>query len=76
MAALKERVVAIRQQNMPGSSLAKACDYTLNQWSRLAVFLQDGRLEADNNWCNAARGTTWWKALFVPRPSEKLALHR
>jgi transposase len=54
MAALKERVVAIRQQIVPGSTLAKACDYTLNQWSRLAVFLQDGRLEADNNWCEGA----------------------
>ena len=54
MAALKERVVAIRQQIVPGSALAKACDYTLNQWSRLAVFLQDGRLEADNNWCEGA----------------------
>jgi len=54
MAALKERVVALRQQIVPGSTLAKACDYTLNQWSRLGVFLQDGRLEADNNWCEGA----------------------
>jgi len=51
MAALKERLIAIRQQAVPGTNLAKACDYTLNQWSRLEVFLQDGRLEADNNWC-------------------------
>ncbi|HEX9047729.1 MAG TPA: IS66 family transposase [Verrucomicrobiae bacterium] len=51
MAALKERLVAIRQQIAPGGTLAKACDYTLNQWSRLEVFLRDGRLEADNNWC-------------------------
>jgi hypothetical protein len=54
MAALKDRVFAIRQQIVPGSTLAKACDYTLNQWSRLEVFLQDGRLEADNNWCEGA----------------------
>jgi hypothetical protein len=58
MAALKERVVALRQQMVPGSTLAKACDYTLNQWSRLEVFLQDGRLEADNNLVYAARGIT------------------
>jgi transposase len=51
MASLKERVVAVRQQAMPGGTLAKACDYTINQWSRLEAFLQDGRLEADNNWC-------------------------
>jgi transposase len=54
MAALKDRLVAIRQQVVPGSALAKACDYTLNQWTRLAVFLQDGRVEADNNWCEGA----------------------
>jgi transposase len=38
MAALKERLVAIRQQIAPGGALAKAC-------------LTDGRIEADNNWC-------------------------
>jgi transposase len=54
MAALKERLVAIRQQALPGSALAKACDYTLGQWSRLEVFLKDGRLEIDNNWCEGA----------------------
>jgi len=54
MAALKEQLIAIRQQIVPGSKLADACDYALNQWSRLEVFLQDGRLEADNNWCEGA----------------------
>jgi len=54
MAALKERLVALRQQMMPESKLAKACNYTLNQWTRLEVFLRDGRLEADNNWCEGA----------------------
>jgi len=51
MAALKERLVAIRQQIPPGSTLAKACDYALGQWSRLEEYLRDGRLEIDNNWC-------------------------
>lgn len=54
MAALKERLVAIRQQMAPGGTLAKACDYTLGQWSRLEVFLHDGRVEIDNNWCEGA----------------------
>ena len=54
MAALKERLVAIRQQLAPGGTLAKACDYTLGQWSRLEVFLHDGRVEIDNNWCEGA----------------------
>jgi len=51
MAAIKERLVAIRQQIPPGSTLAKACDYALGQWSRLEEYLRDGRLEIDNNWC-------------------------
>jgi transposase len=51
MAALKERLVAIRQQIPPGGALSKACDYALGQWSRLEEYLRDGRLEIDNNWC-------------------------
>lgn len=51
MSALKERLVEIRQQTTPGTQLAKACDYTLGQWSRLEEYLEDGRLEIDNNWC-------------------------
>jgi len=54
MAALKERLVAIRQQGQPGGTVVKACDYTLGQWSRLEAFLKDGRLEIDNNWCEGA----------------------
>ena len=56
--ALKERLLAIRQQVIPGGTLAKACDYTLNQWNRLEVYLEDGRVEIDNNWCYAVRGIT------------------
>jgi hypothetical protein len=54
MAALKERLGAIRQEVVPGGALAKACDYTLGQWSRLEEYLRDGRLEADNNICEGA----------------------
>jgi transposase len=54
MAGLKERLVAIRQQVVPGGALAKACDYTLGQWGRLEEFLRDGRIEIDNNWCEGA----------------------
>jgi len=54
MAALKDRLVAIRQQTPPGGTLAKACDYALGQWSRLEEFLKDGRIEIDNNWCEGA----------------------
>ena len=51
MAALKARLVAIRQQITPETKLAKACDYALGQWGRLEVYLQIGVVEFDNNWC-------------------------
>jgi transposase len=54
MAGLKLRLVEIRGQIPPGSKLAEACDYTLNQWSRLEVFLNNGAVEIDNNWCEGA----------------------
>ncbi len=54
MAALKERVVAIRQAIAPGGKLAQACDYALGQWSRWQEYLEDGRVEIDNNWCEGA----------------------
>ena len=34
---------------LPKSTLGKAIAYCLNQWPKLIVFLQDGRLEIDNN---------------------------
>ena len=35
----------------PQSALHKACAYSLNQWEALTRFLEDGRLELDNNYC-------------------------
>jgi hypothetical protein len=54
MAALKARLVALRQAIAPGGKLAQACDYALGQWSRWEEYLRDGRLEIDNNWCEGA----------------------
>lgn len=51
MAALKARVVEIRQGMAPGTRLVQACDYILGQWTRLEEYLKDGVLEIDNNWC-------------------------
>jgi hypothetical protein len=31
-------------------------DYALGQWTSLQVFLNDGRVEIDNNICNTASG--------------------
>jgi transposase len=38
-----------RRQVSPKTALGKAIQYCLNQWDKLVVFLQDGRLELDNN---------------------------
>ncbi|MBI3204800.1 MAG: IS66 family transposase [Myxococcales bacterium] len=35
----------------PSSDLAKAASYLVNQWQALTRFLQDGRLDLDNNLC-------------------------
>jgi transposase len=49
VSALKERMLSIRQAVLPGSQLAKACDYALRIWERLEVFLSHGAVEADTN---------------------------
>lgn len=54
MNALKTRLVALQQSLNPGGALAKACDYALNQWSRMEEYLKDGIVEIDNNWCEGA----------------------
>jgi transposase len=38
----------------PQSQLGKAITYTRNQWPKLNTFMQDGRLELDNNRCERA----------------------
>ena len=38
-----------RPRVLPKSALGTAIAYCLNQWEKLEVFLQDGRLELDNN---------------------------
>ena len=38
-----------RQRVMDGSSIAKAIDYSLNQWTGLSRFLLDGAVPIDNN---------------------------
>jgi transposase len=53
---------------LPRSLMGKAIDYALNQWPSLRVFLEDGRLEIDNNLLeNAIRPTAIGKKnwLFI-----------
>lgn len=36
-------------QTLPKSAFGQAINYCLNQWDKLVAFMQDGRLEIDNN---------------------------
>ncbi|MDB5830140.1 MAG: transposase [Variovorax sp.] len=54
MERLKARVTEISATLDPSSKVVKACKYTLGQWTKLEVYLEDGRVEIDNNWCEGA----------------------
>lgn len=78
MAALKTRLVELRQQITPGGKLAQACDYALGQWSRLEEYLSDGRIEIDNNWCEGgmrpwALGRKNWLHIGSPQAGPRIA---
>jgi transposase len=78
MAALKARLVEVRQQIAPGGKLAQACDYALKQWSRLEEYLRDGQIEIDNNWCEGAirplaLGRKNWLHVGSPEAGPKIA---
>lgn len=78
MAALKTRLIEIRQQIPPGGKLSQACDYALGQWSRLEEYLSDGRIEIDNNWCEGAMrpwavGRKNWLHIGSPEAGPKIA---
>jgi transposase len=51
---LKAKITQIALQALPSSKLAEACQYALNQWARLKLYLQDGRIEIDQNLCENA----------------------
>jgi len=42
-------VLAERQRHLPGSDVAQAISYTLNQWHKILVCFEDGALELDTN---------------------------
>lgn len=71
MAQLHRQLVETRTAVLPKSVLGRACDYALGQWSRLEVFLSDGRIEADNNWAeNAIRPVVLGRKNFLHIGSE------
>ena len=58
-------MLALWQKNrriLPQNSLGKAISYALGQWESLAIYLQDGTIEIDNNLVeNAIRPTALGK---------------
>ena len=71
MDALKTQLVSARAASLPKSVLGRACAYALGQWTRLEVFLGDGRLEIDNNWAeNGLRPVVLGRKNFLHIGSE------
>jgi transposase len=69
--ALRPRLEVEREKNLPQSPLGKAARYALNEWEALTRYLEDGRLEIDNNLTeNAIRPSAVGKKnwLFIGHP--------
>lgn len=69
--ALPSKLEAMREKHLPQSPLGKAIRYTLGQWQPLIRYLEDGRLEIDNNLTeNAIRPSAVGKKnwLFIGHP--------
>lgn len=71
LAALQPRLETLREQHLPQSPLGKAIRYALGEWQPLTRYLEDGRLEIDNNLTeNAIRPSAVGKKnwLFIGHP--------
>ena len=69
--ALHPHLEQLRQTALPQSPLGKACAYALNEWTPLTRYLENGRLEIDNNLTeNAIRPSAVGKKnwLFIGHP--------
>ena len=65
---LQRVLVRVQPRGLPQSLLGQAISYALGQWSTLTVYLEDGRVEIDNNLVeNAIRPTALGKKnwLFI-----------
>ena len=68
---LRRAMELIRRKTLPQGLLGQAIDYTLKRWEALTRFVDDGRLEIDNNLIeNAIRPSALGKKnwLFVGHP--------
>jgi transposase len=71
LARLRRALEVVRRRVLPKSLLGQAIDYTLARWEALTRYVDDGRLEIDNNLCeNAIRPTAIGKKnfLFIGHP--------
>jgi transposase len=71
LARLRRALAVVRRRVLPKSLLGQASDYALGRWEALTRYVDDGRLEIDNNHCeNAIRPTAVGKKnfLFVGHP--------
>jgi len=68
---LRRALEIVRRRVLPQSLLGQAIDYALGRWETLTRYVDDGRLEIDNNLCeNAIRPTAVGKKnfLFIGHP--------
>jgi hypothetical protein len=68
---LRRAMELVRRRVLPQSLLGQATDYALSRWEALVRYVDDGRLEIDNNLCeNAIRPTALGKKnfLFIGHP--------
>jgi len=68
---LRRALEVVRRRVLPKSLLGQAIDYALARWEALTRYVEDGRLEIDNNQCeNAIRPTAVGKKnfLFIGHP--------
>ena len=68
---LRRALEIVRRRVLPKSLLGQAIDYTLARWPALIRYVDDGRLEIDNNACeNSIRPTAVGKKnfLFIGHP--------
>jgi transposase len=71
LARLRRALEIVRRRVLPKSLLGQALDYALARWEALTRYVDDGRLEIDNNLCeNAIRPTAIGKKnfLFIGHP--------
>jgi transposase len=69
---LRRALEVVRRRVLPKSRLGQAIDYTLARWPALLRYVEDGRLDIDNNACeNSIRPTAIGKKnfLFIGHPA-------